>query len=153
MRGGIAGCAGLHGRASSRVSRRSTIARSCATSAVPPLRTKCPNSWTSWRAATFWCEVIAKRLGLGPGVIDGLTHASERWDGVSTEKLAEGEQVSRPMRVVQAAYQAGQDSQHRGATEIGERVRTRAGKQLDRASQQCSQKTQHISSRASKTRT
>jgi len=78
-------------------------------------------------------ELIAKRLGLGQRVVDGLTHTYERWDGVSTQKLAHGEEISLPMRVVQVAYQAGQDSISRGAAEIGQRVRARAGKQLDPA--------------------
>jgi len=76
-------------------------------------------------------ELIAKRLGLGQRVGGGLTHTYERWDGVSTQKLAQGEAISLPMRVVQVAYQAGQDSISRGAAEIGQRVRARAGKQLD----------------------
>ncbi len=76
-------------------------------------------------------ELIAKRLVLGQRVVDGLTHTYERWDGVSTQKLAHGEEISLPMRVVQVAYQAGQDSISRDANDIAERVRVRAGKQLD----------------------
>ncbi|NOX41963.1 MAG: HD domain-containing protein [Alphaproteobacteria bacterium] len=76
-------------------------------------------------------ELIAKRLGLGARVVDGLTHTYERWDGVSTQKLAHGEEISLPMRVVQVAYQVGQDSISRSGVEIAERVRVRAGKQLD----------------------
>lgn len=78
-------------------------------------------------------ELIAKRLGLGPRVVNGLTHTYERWDGVSHQRLAEGEGIPLAMRVVQVAYQVGQDSVRRGATEIGERVRVRGGKQLDPA--------------------
>jgi hypothetical protein len=76
-------------------------------------------------------ELIAQRLGLGPAVVGGLTHTYERWDGRSSQQLAHGEGVSLPMRVVQVAYQAGQDSISRVAAEIGERVLLRGGKQLD----------------------
>jgi len=76
-------------------------------------------------------ELIAKRLGLGARVVDGLTHTWERWDGASTQKLAQGEEISLPMRLVQVAFQVGQDSISRGAAEIGQRVRVLAGKRLD----------------------
>lgn len=76
-------------------------------------------------------ELIARRFGLGPRVVGGLTHAYERWDGHSTQKLAEGEAISLPMRVVHVAWQVGQDSITRGAAEIGGRLRARAGRSLD----------------------
>lgn len=76
-------------------------------------------------------ELIAKRLGLGSRVIEGLTHVYERWDGMSTQRLAHGEAIPLPMRVVHVAYQVGQDSIRRGAKDIGERMRARAGKQYD----------------------
>lgn len=76
-------------------------------------------------------ELIAKRLGLGSAVVAGLAHVYERWDGRSTQKLAQGEAISLPMRVVHVAYQAGQDSISRGAAEIGVRVRMRAGTSFD----------------------
>ena len=78
-------------------------------------------------------ELIAKRLGLGPRVVEGLTHAYERWDGMGSQRLARGEGIPLPMRVVHVAYQVGQDSIGRGATEIGERIHARAGKQFDPA--------------------
>jgi DNA-binding CsgD family transcriptional regulator len=76
-------------------------------------------------------QLIAKRLGLGSRVVEGLAHTYERWDGQSTQRLAQGEGVSLPMRVVQVAYQAGQDSVTLGAAQIAARVRVRAGNQLD----------------------
>jgi hypothetical protein len=39
------------------------------------------------------CEaarLIAVRLGLSPAVQEGLRHVYERWDGQSTQRLAEG---------------------------------------------------------------
>ena len=80
------------------------------------------------------CEaarLIALRLGLGPRVVAGLAHVYERWDGQSTQRLAEGEGVSLAMRVVQVAQLAGYDSATRSATEIAERALVRAGNQLD----------------------
>ena len=78
-------------------------------------------------------QLFAKRLGLGPVVVAGLAHVYERWDGVSTQRLAQGEAISLPMRVVHVAYQAGQDSINRGATEVEARVRRRAGSNFDPA--------------------
>ncbi len=80
------------------------------------------------------CEaarLIAARLGLGPLVVGGLSHVYERWDGQSTQRLAEGEAISLPMRVVQVAQLAAQDSVTRGAADIAERARVRSGNQLD----------------------
>lgn len=76
-------------------------------------------------------ELIAKRLGLAQVIVDGLAHTYERWDGHSTQKLAHGEAINLPMRVVQVAYQVGQDSMTRDTVEIADRVRARAGRQLD----------------------
>ena len=50
---------------------------------------------------------MAKRLQLGPCVVGGLTHVYERWDGMSTQRLAAGEAISLPMRVVQVAWVVG----------------------------------------------
>lgn len=76
-------------------------------------------------------ELMAKRLDLGPRVVDGLTHAYERWDGMSTQRLAAGEGISLPMRVVHVAWQVGQESITRDATAIARRLRLRAGRSLD----------------------
>lgn len=76
-------------------------------------------------------ELMAKRLGLGPRVVGGLSHVYERWDGVSTQRLAAGEGISLPMRVVHVAWQVGQESTTRGAADIAQRLRLRAGRSLD----------------------
>jgi HD-GYP domain-containing protein (c-di-GMP phosphodiesterase class II) len=76
-------------------------------------------------------ELIAKRLELGPRVVGGLTHAYERWDGMSTQQLAAGEGISLPTRVVHVAWQVGQESVTRGPAEIAQRLRLRAGRSLD----------------------
>ena len=76
-------------------------------------------------------EMMAKRLDLGSRVVNGLTHAYERWDGMSTQRLAEGEGISLPMRVVHVAWLVGQESTNRSATEIAQRLRLRSGKALD----------------------
>lgn len=78
-------------------------------------------------------ELMATRLGLGPRVVGGLSHAYERWDGASTQQLAAGEGISLPMRVVQVAWQVGQESATRGAADIAHRLRLRAGRSLDPA--------------------
>jgi HD-GYP domain-containing protein (c-di-GMP phosphodiesterase class II) len=76
-------------------------------------------------------ELMAKRLELGPRVVDGLTHVYERWDGMSTQRLAAGEAISLPMRVMQVAWVVGQESTATDPTEIARRLRLRAGRSLD----------------------
>lgn len=76
-------------------------------------------------------ELIAIRLELGPRIVGGLTHAYERWDGLGTQQLAEGEGVSLPMRVVHVAWQVGQDSCSRGSADIAQRLQVRSGRALD----------------------
>ena len=80
------------------------------------------------------CEaarLIAIRLGLGTVVQDGLLHAYERWDGQSLQRLAAGEGISMPMRVVQVALLAGMEGPRRPAEWIATRARLMAGGQLD----------------------
>ena len=80
------------------------------------------------------CEaarLIAIRLGLGTAVQQGLLHTYERWDGQSSQRLAEGEGISLPMRVVQVALLVGLESPRRGTGEIAARARVLAGNQLD----------------------
>ena len=80
------------------------------------------------------CEaarLIAVRLGLAPAVQQALLHVYERWDGLSTQRLAEGEGISLPMRVVQVALVAAIEAPRRRPDEIGARVRLMAGIQLD----------------------
>jgi HD-GYP domain-containing protein (c-di-GMP phosphodiesterase class II) len=78
-------------------------------------------------------ELMAKRLELGPRVVGGLTHAYERWDGMSTQRLAAADAISLPMRVVQVAWVVGQESIDRDAAAIARRLRLRAGRSLDPA--------------------
>lgn len=80
------------------------------------------------------CEaarMFAIRMGLGTVVQHGLLHAYERWDGQSTQRLAEGEDINLPMRVVQVALLIGMDSPRRTASDIASRARALAGNQLD----------------------
>lgn len=76
-------------------------------------------------------ELIAKRLELGPRVVQGLSHVYERWDGMSTQRLAAAEAISLPMRVVQVAWIVGQESITRDKAAIASRLRLRAGRSLD----------------------
>jgi HD-GYP domain-containing protein (c-di-GMP phosphodiesterase class II) len=78
-------------------------------------------------------ELMAKRLELGPRVVGGLTHAYERWDGMSTQRLAAADAISLPMRVVQVAWVVGQESIDRDAAAIARRLRLRAARSLDPA--------------------
>lgn len=72
-------------------------------------------------------ELMAKRLALDTRVVDGLTHAYERWDGMSTQRLAAGEAISLPMRVVQVGWIVGQESITRSDVDIARRLRTSCG--------------------------
>lgn len=76
-------------------------------------------------------ELMAKRLELGPRVVGGLTHVYERWDGMSTQRLASADAISLPMRVVHVAWVIGQECATLEATEIARRLRLRAGRSLD----------------------
>lgn len=80
------------------------------------------------------CEaarLFALRLGLAPTVQAALLHAYERWDGHSSQRLAEGEAISLPMRVVQVALVAAMAAPRRSVDQIGARLRLLAGNQLD----------------------
>ena len=55
------------------------------------------------------CEVgarLAERLGLGPGVRDGLYQAFERWDGKGTPQGLATEDICLPARLAEVAHQA-----------------------------------------------
>jgi HD-GYP domain-containing protein (c-di-GMP phosphodiesterase class II) len=55
------------------------------------------------------CEVgarLAERLGLGPGVRDGLFQVFERWDGKGTPQGLAGEDVVLPARLAEVGHQA-----------------------------------------------
>jgi HD-GYP domain-containing protein (c-di-GMP phosphodiesterase class II) len=58
---------------------------------------------------TAVCEVgarLAERLGLGPGVRDGLYQAFERWDGKGTPQGLATEGICLPARLAEVAHQA-----------------------------------------------
>ncbi len=50
---------------------------------------------------------------------------------MSTQQLAQGDGISLPMRVVHVAWQVGQDSCSRDASDIAQRVLDRSGRALD----------------------
>jgi HD domain len=55
------------------------------------------------------CEVgarLAERLGLGPGVRDGLYQSFERWDGKGTPQGLAGDDICLPARLAEVAHQA-----------------------------------------------
>jgi HD-GYP domain-containing protein (c-di-GMP phosphodiesterase class II) len=55
------------------------------------------------------CEVgarLAERLGLGPGVRDGLYQVFERWDGKGTPQGLVAEDICLPARLAEVAHQA-----------------------------------------------
>ena len=54
------------------------------------------------------CEVgarLAERLGLGPGVRDGLSKSFERWDGGGVPKGLAGEGICLPARLAEVGHQ------------------------------------------------
>jgi HD-GYP domain-containing protein (c-di-GMP phosphodiesterase class II) len=58
---------------------------------------------------TALCEVgarLAERLGLGPGVRDGLYQAFERWDGTGTPQGLAADGICLPARLAEVAHQA-----------------------------------------------
>jgi HD-GYP domain-containing protein (c-di-GMP phosphodiesterase class II) len=61
------------------------------------------------RSLSAHCEVgarLAARLGLGPGVVDALAHAYERWDGRGVPDGLAGEAIPMAVRVVVATRDA-----------------------------------------------
>lgn len=61
------------------------------------------------RSVVSHCEVgsrLASRLGLGPGVVDALAHAYERWDGRGVPDGLAGDAVPIAVRVVVVARDA-----------------------------------------------
>ena len=58
---------------------------------------------------TAVCEVgarLAERLGLGPGVRDGLYQSFERWDGTGTPQGLASEDICLPARLAEVGHQA-----------------------------------------------
>jgi HD-GYP domain-containing protein (c-di-GMP phosphodiesterase class II) len=86
------------------------------------------------RNHSMHCEaarLLASRLGLDPETQAGLLHVYERWDGQSQQQLAEGEGISLPMRVVQAAEIVAYFAPTRKSEDIRSLLRARSGTRLD----------------------
>lgn len=80
------------------------------------------------------CEaarLIALRLGLSETVQAALLQVYERWDGQSSQHLAEGEGISLPMRVVQVALVVAMEAPRRSPEGIAARLRLMGGNLLD----------------------
>ncbi len=82
------------------------------------------------------CEVgarLAERLGLGPGVRDGLYQSFERWDGKGTPQGLATEDICLPARLAEVAHQAVIFDRLGGPEGAVEMVRRRAGGWFDPA--------------------
>jgi HD-GYP domain-containing protein (c-di-GMP phosphodiesterase class II)/DNA-binding CsgD family transcriptional regulator len=80
------------------------------------------------------CEVgarLAERLGLGPGVRDGLYQSFERWDGKGTPQGLAAEDICLPARLAEVGHQAVIFDQMGGPASAVEVIRRRAGRWFD----------------------
>jgi HD-GYP domain-containing protein (c-di-GMP phosphodiesterase class II)/DNA-binding CsgD family transcriptional regulator len=80
------------------------------------------------------CEVgarLAERLGLGPGVRDGLYQSFERWDGKGAPKGLATEDICFPARLAEVGHQAVIFDRLGGPESAVEVVRRRAGGWFD----------------------
>jgi HD-GYP domain-containing protein (c-di-GMP phosphodiesterase class II) len=80
------------------------------------------------------CEVgarLAERLGLGPGVRDGLYQSFERWDGKGTPQGLATDDICLPARLAEVAHQAVLFDRMGGPGSALEVVRRRAGGWFD----------------------
>jgi HD-GYP domain-containing protein (c-di-GMP phosphodiesterase class II)/DNA-binding CsgD family transcriptional regulator len=80
------------------------------------------------------CEVgarLAERLGLGPGVRDGLYQSFERWDGKGTPQGLAAEDICLPARLAEVGHQAVIFDRLGGPEAAVEMVRHRAGGWFD----------------------
>jgi HD-GYP domain-containing protein (c-di-GMP phosphodiesterase class II)/DNA-binding CsgD family transcriptional regulator len=85
---------------------------------------------------TALCEVgarLAERLGLGPGVRDGLYQAFERWDGKGTPQGLAAEGICLPARLAEVGHQAVIFDRLGGPASAVAVVRRRAGGWFDPA--------------------
>lgn len=76
---------------------------------------------------------IADRLGLDPGVRDGLVQAFERWDGKGVPEGLAGDQISLPARIVQVADDAEVLFRRGGSAATEAMLRQRRGTEFDPA--------------------
>ncbi|GAB3202111.1 hypothetical protein GCM10027261_38720 [Geodermatophilus arenarius] len=87
-----------------------TLVRSAGRGLSPPRRAGLlAEALASARAEVSHCEVgarLAARLGLGPGVVEALAHAYERWDGRGLPNGLSGAEIPVPVRVVVVARDA-----------------------------------------------
>jgi HD-GYP domain-containing protein (c-di-GMP phosphodiesterase class II) len=86
------------------------LARSVGRGQSPPRRLRLlAEAVRDSRSVVSHCEVgsrLATRLGLGPGVVDALAHAYERWDGGGLPDGLAGEAIPVAVRVVVVARDA-----------------------------------------------
>jgi HD-GYP domain-containing protein (c-di-GMP phosphodiesterase class II)/DNA-binding CsgD family transcriptional regulator len=80
------------------------------------------------------CEVgarLAERLGLGPGVREGLYQSFERWDGKGTPQGLAGEDIGLPARLTEVGHQAVIFDRLGGPESAVEVIRRRGGGWFD----------------------
>src|SRR4051794_8538099 len=83
---------------------------------------------------TAHCEVgqrFAERLGLAPGVSEGLWHVFERWDGKGLPRGIAGAQIPRVARLLHLARDADVHWRLGGARRVREVLEARAGGAYD----------------------
>jgi HD-GYP domain-containing protein (c-di-GMP phosphodiesterase class II) len=80
------------------------------------------------------CEVAARtaeRVGLGPGVVDGLLDVYEQWDGNGGPQRLRGGAIAQPARIAQVAATAALFHGVAGRPAALAAIRQRAGRPLD----------------------
>ncbi len=88
------------------------------------------------RSLAAHCEaaqLLASRIGVGPGVVAALGRAYERWDGKGLPAGIVGEEVPAPIRVVVVARDVDLWVRLVGLDETAEVIRRRAGRAYDPA--------------------
>ena len=91
---------------------------------------------TAAELGTSHCELavlLARRLGMGEGVIHALGQIYERWDGRGSPASLRGDAIRRVARVVQVAWRLAAHHALGGAEEAVDAVRSRSGRDLDPA--------------------
>ncbi len=85
-------------------------------------------------AAVAHCEaavMLAERLGLGPGVVSGLRHGFERWDGLGYPARVPAEQVPISARIAVLARDVELFHRVGGVDKAIEVARSRRGRAYD----------------------